>query len=116
MTPPREGSHAVFSTGCEFRRLRRRRGVFLPHGDLYVGEAQAKASRAQPIDPHLDVPAAADTFGISRARAPHLFYRRPLLSGRSLGSIQIGSGDLDTDWALDAGREYVDAIADGLHP
>src|SRR5438874_1278293 len=73
---------------------------------LYIGKAQAEASRLRTIDPNFDVPAAAHTFGVSGSGAGDLLDRSLDLLADRVDHLQIGARDLDADRALDAGREH----------
>src|SRR5439155_11652099 len=83
---------------------------------LYIRKAQAEAGRLQTIDPNFDVPAAAHALSVSGSRAGDLLDGRLDLLADRVNHPKIRARNLDADRALDAGREHVDAVADGLHP
>ena len=81
-----------------------------------VGDVQPVARRGVAVDIDVDVASAAQTLGERGAHARHLLHDALDLGGDTIDLAQIRTRDLHTHRAFDAGREHIDAVADGRHP
>ena len=83
---------------------------------LYIGDVEPIASRAIAIDFHVDVAPPGQTFR-KHGRDTGDFFRDTLdLLRHAVYGGEIAARYLHTDWALDAGGEHVDAVADRRYP
>ncbi|MNM48848.1 hypothetical protein D3C81_598430 [compost metagenome] len=68
------------------------------------------------VDIQINVAATSQTLCQRRSHSRYLF-RCPLHSeGSPVYLVQVTAGNLGADWALDAGGQHIDAVADGRDP
>ena len=107
--------HAVALQALNGRRQRHAAQGDFKHV-LDVGNVEAVTRDGIAVDIELNVVAAHSAFRKSAQRPRHGFHDRLDLRRHALQLRQVGAGDLNPHWRLDAGRQHINPRFDGHRP
>src|SRR5690625_1845257 len=86
------------------------------HDLVHVADVEPEAGRLLALDVDGDVAPASDAVGVDGRGAWNIFDNAFDFRANPVDDLQIGPGNLDADWGLDAGGQHVDAVLDRHDP